>query len=89
MDHIPFPTILLRRRVASLLSAACFSVAVLPAATWAQAPAAPKVRLSTSMGDIVLELYPDKAPKTVENFLRTCATNITTAPCFTESSATS
>lgn len=29
----------------------------------------PKVKLSTSMGDIVLELYPDKAPKTVENFL--------------------
>lgn len=32
--------------------------------------AAPKVRLSTTMGDIVLELYPDKAPKTVENFLQ-------------------
>ena len=70
MDRIPFPANLLRHRVASLLSAACFSVAVLPAATWAQAPAAPKVRLSTSMGDIVLELYPDKAPKTVDNFLQ-------------------
>lgn len=32
--------------------------------------AAPKVRLITSMGDIVLELYPDKAPKTVDNFLQ-------------------
>jgi peptidyl-prolyl cis-trans isomerase A (cyclophilin A) len=31
---------------------------------------APKVRLSTSAGDIVLELYPDKAPKSVENFLQ-------------------
>jgi peptidyl-prolyl cis-trans isomerase B (cyclophilin B) len=30
----------------------------------------PRVLMSTSMGDIVLELYPDKAPKTVENFLR-------------------
>jgi peptidyl-prolyl cis-trans isomerase A (cyclophilin A) len=30
----------------------------------------PKVSIKTSMGDIVLELYPDKAPKTVENFLR-------------------
>jgi peptidyl-prolyl cis-trans isomerase A (cyclophilin A) len=30
----------------------------------------PSVRLSTSMGDIVLELYPEKAPKTVENFLQ-------------------
>jgi peptidyl-prolyl cis-trans isomerase A (cyclophilin A) len=35
--------------------------------SWAQA--VPKVRLATSMGDIVLELYPDKAPKTVSNFL--------------------
>ena len=30
---------------------------------------APRVKLSTSLGDIVLELAPDKAPKTVENFL--------------------
>ncbi len=31
---------------------------------------APRVKLSTSMGDVVLELAPDKAPKTVENFLQ-------------------
>ena len=31
--------------------------------------AAPKVLLKTSMGDITVELYPDKAPKSVENFL--------------------
>lgn len=30
---------------------------------------APKVKLSTSMGDIVVQLDPAKAPKTVENFL--------------------
>lgn len=30
---------------------------------------APQVMMKTSMGDIVIELYPDKAPKTVENFL--------------------
>ena len=30
---------------------------------------APRVRLATSMGEIVIELYPEKAPKTVENFL--------------------
>lgn len=30
---------------------------------------APRVRLATSMGDIVIELDPEKAPKTVENFL--------------------
>ena len=29
----------------------------------------PRVKLETSAGDIVLELRPDKAPKTVENFL--------------------
>jgi len=29
----------------------------------------PKVRMETSKGTITLELYPDKAPKTVENFL--------------------
>ncbi|HJV73803.1 MAG TPA: peptidylprolyl isomerase [Noviherbaspirillum sp.] len=30
----------------------------------------PQVSLKTNMGDIVLELYPEKAPKTVENFLQ-------------------
>ena len=32
--------------------------------------AAPRVKLATSAGDIVVELAPDKAPKTVENFLQ-------------------
>jgi len=42
-----------------------------PAATEIAAPANnPKVLLHTSMGDIKVELYPDKAPKTVENFLQ-------------------
>lgn len=35
----------------------------------ADAAEAPKVRLTTSAGNIVLELDPDKAPKSVENFL--------------------
>jgi peptidyl-prolyl cis-trans isomerase B (cyclophilin B) len=39
------------------------------AATAAYA-ANPKVELKTSMGVVVLELYPDNAPKTVENFLQ-------------------
>ena len=30
----------------------------------------PQVKLHTSMGDIVIELFPDKAPKTVANFLQ-------------------
>jgi peptidyl-prolyl cis-trans isomerase A (cyclophilin A) len=33
------------------------------------AAAAPRVKLATSAGDIVVELAPDKAPKTVQNFL--------------------
>jgi len=38
-----------------------------PAAT---EPAFPKVKFETSLGDFVIELYPDKTPITVENFLR-------------------
>ncbi|QBZ82943.1 Peptidyl-prolyl cis-trans isomerase cyp18 [Hydrogenovibrio crunogenus] len=30
----------------------------------------PQVLVQTNMGNIIIELYPDKAPKTVENFLR-------------------
>ncbi len=30
----------------------------------------PKVRMETSMGSMVLELYPDRAPETVANFLK-------------------
>jgi cyclophilin family peptidyl-prolyl cis-trans isomerase len=30
----------------------------------------PKVALKTNMGEIVLELYPEQAPKSVENFLQ-------------------
>ena len=51
----------------SIALAAIFSVAT-PAA--AQDANAPKVKLSTSMGDIVVQLDPAKAPKTVENFLQ-------------------
>ena len=36
----------------------------------AAAEAAPKVRMKTSLGDVVIELYPEKAPKTVANFLK-------------------
>ena len=41
-------------------------------ASWAQAPneSLPRVKFVTTMGDIVVELHPDKAPKTVENFLQ-------------------
>jgi cyclophilin family peptidyl-prolyl cis-trans isomerase len=73
-----------RRAFLSVLCALTVSAA-LPIAHAADAPdaAAPnaatpapnlgatvKVDLKTNMGDIVLELYPDKAPKTVDNFLK-------------------
>lgn len=58
-----------RRRLGALLASATLA-ATLSTPVLAQPAANPKVRLSTSMGDIVLELYPDKAPKTVENFLQ-------------------
>lgn len=45
--------------------AALFSVA-----TWVQAQTSPQVKFATSAGDFVVELYPDKAPKTVHNFLQ-------------------
>ena len=35
-----------------------------------RAQEAPRVKFATSAGDFVVELYPDKAPKTVENFLQ-------------------
>jgi peptidyl-prolyl cis-trans isomerase A (cyclophilin A) len=38
------------------------------AASDAGAPGSHKVLLHTSMGDVTIELYPDKAPKTVDNF---------------------
>ena len=39
-------------------------------ASAATAQEMPKVKFSTTEGDFVVELYPDKAPKTVENFLQ-------------------
>lgn len=60
-----------RRLIPALMCAgalACLSPSSM--AQGSQANHAPRVRLNTSMGDILLELDPDKAPKTVENFLQ-------------------
>ncbi|MBB6561830.1 peptidyl-prolyl cis-trans isomerase A (cyclophilin A) [Acidovorax soli] len=51
------------------LSLASIALSALVGIAPAQAQDAPKVKLATSMGDIVLQLDPAKAPKTVENFL--------------------
>ena len=58
---------LLSRRTALLLASATLVMGLPLGATAADAP---KVKLSTSAGDIVVELYPDKAPKSVDNFLQ-------------------
>lgn len=63
----PTPTSLTRRNAVTLLAAA-FSLS--SSLVQAAAPSAPQVKFSTSEGDFVVEVYPDKAPKTVENFLR-------------------
>src|SRR6266702_1750629 len=54
------------RRFAAL----ALSVLLAPAAAPAAAEEMPRVKFATTAGDIVVELYPDKAPKTVENFLQ-------------------
>lgn len=51
------------RRAAAALALA---LAALPSA-WAEG--APRVKFSTTAGDFVVEVYPDKAPKTSQNFL--------------------
>ncbi|AVS88852.1 peptidylprolyl isomerase [Paracidovorax avenae] len=63
-------TTLISRRFATLALAGAAFAALSPAASAQTAAAAPKVKLATSLGDIVLQLDPAKAPKTVENFLQ-------------------
>ena len=46
----------------------CWTLALSPLT--AQAQEAPKLKIATNMGDIMIEVYPDKAPKTVANFLQ-------------------
>ena len=53
-------------RIAVLALALCFGASLLPVQSHAAAPL-PKVKIETSMGDIVVELNPAKAPKTVSN----------------------
>ena len=52
------------------LSAAILTLALTSPATAQEGNAKVHVRMETSLGAIVLEMYPDKAPKTVENFVQ-------------------
>ncbi len=69
MHPSSLPPLPLRRRHAIRLATLLPLLVGLGTATAAE-PADTKVRLSTSMGDIVIQLEPAKAPKTVENFLQ-------------------
>ena len=57
------------RRTLSRLAATLTATAALGTALPAFA-ADPRVKFVTSEGEFVIEVYPDKAPKTVENFLQ-------------------
>ena len=56
------------RRTMLGVAATALALACMPSLAVAQA--APKVKFVTSEGDFVVEVYPDKAPKTVANFLQ-------------------
>jgi len=64
-DKRKMMTITRRRILATLLAGSALTLSTLTFAA-----ENPKVELKTNMGNIVLELYPEKAPKTVDNFLR-------------------
>jgi cyclophilin family peptidyl-prolyl cis-trans isomerase len=66
-SHRYFLSLLCALSIGSAFSVA--NAADAPSSATGASPA-PKVDIKTNMGDIVLELYPDKAPKTVANFLK-------------------
>jgi peptidyl-prolyl cis-trans isomerase A (cyclophilin A) len=58
------------RSYSSLMHVVIASFALLFIAPSAVAQGAPKVKFATTAGDFVVEVYPDKAPATVDNFLQ-------------------
>jgi peptidyl-prolyl cis-trans isomerase A (cyclophilin A) len=77
---IPRTHAIMLKSLLTLLLLAPLPLMAAPSATQTPAPASsaastataplPKVLLHTSEGDIVIELYPDKSPKSVANFLQ-------------------
>jgi peptidyl-prolyl cis-trans isomerase A (cyclophilin A) len=67
MTRFPFKKSILASLLAAATSAMMLAV---PAGEAAAADANPQVLMKTSLGEIVIELYPEKAPKTVANFLQ-------------------
>ena len=58
------------RLMASFMGAMSLSFGLLMSPLRVQAQESPKLKIATNMGDIMVEVYPDKAPKTVANFLQ-------------------
>ena len=54
----------------ALCKASFFTLACIGLAQSAIAQEAPRVKFVTNAGEFVVEVYPDKAPKTVDNFLQ-------------------
>ena len=67
MTRFPFKKSILASLLATVTGAVMLAV---PPDDAAAADANPQVLMKTSLGEIVIELYPEKAPKTVENFLK-------------------
>lgn len=53
-----------------LMPTVVVAAAILFVANKSMAVEAPKVKFATTAGEFIVEVYPDKAPKTVENFLQ-------------------
>jgi peptidyl-prolyl cis-trans isomerase A (cyclophilin A) len=53
-----------------LCFAVCLTLGLMLSPLQLSAQESPKVKISTNMGEILVEVYPDKAPKTVANFLQ-------------------
>ena len=58
------------RSFSALAPAMIAVIAMFSVAQETLAQVAPQVKFATTAGDFVVEVYPDKAPKTVENFLQ-------------------
>jgi peptidyl-prolyl cis-trans isomerase A (cyclophilin A) len=57
-------------RFSTLAPVVIATAAIFSIATSTLAQEAPRVKFATTAGDFMVEVYPDKAPKTVENFLQ-------------------
>ena len=70
------PSLRLRHWLCLIASTACLAMSwgahaqPAPAAAPAANADAPRVKFTTNIGEFVVEVYPDKAPKTVDNFLQ-------------------